>query len=508
MLRNLSIDEKEQKFKYLSKSARQKAEVYSLNQFYFTKFPGIEPEKFNQVIRKTVREIRKDGCRRFPDNLFRFFNAQQRRKRFNLAPGTMFKIDIYDQVSLKLIGSFNTTNFMKYSTKDLANYFNSHYIIHIYDPKPMPKDLVHKNGNLKDFFNINIDNISISSNISRYQGYQILNKIKNEEVKLYRSKTEKVNVLNWTQTIPQMKNKQMGIRRSALHLALGIYKIKIGNQEEVEGYLISLNDKGPMVIFDGKTVESSNSSIQLELGEKFIETEKKGVGVVRENEKFIKLVNGKLVPELLSIQFERNCGVAPFFTPGRVLHPKDEKSNPKKKNTYHGEFKILNNFVNQVGLFEHPDKTAITGELFLLSEKTPCYGCLDVLWNQFNAHFPNIKLKYNFIYGIRASETGFQKMDIERENSPIVVPDTQEERAVGFSQHSEFLLTDILSEDEITSYLSTFKRYTDMKNYSFHAETELKNYSNLAEMFKKFNFPYDEQSSPPDPLAPNCPPSS
>jgi hypothetical protein len=485
MLRNPSIDEKEQKFKYISKSARQKAEVYSFNKFYyFTKFPGIEPEKFNQVIRKTVREIRKDGSRRFPDNLFRFFNAQQRRKRFNLAPGTMFKIDIYDRVSLKLIGSVDTTNFTKSCTKDLANYFDSNYIIHIYDPKPMPKDLVHKNGNLKDFFNI--DNISISSNISRYQGYQILNKIKNEEIKLYRSKTDKVNILNWTQTIPQMKNKQMGIRGSALHLALGIYKIKIGNQEEVEGYLISLNDKGPMVIFDGKTVESSNSSIQLELGENLIETEKKGVVL----EKFIKSMNEKRVPELLSIQFER--GIAPFFTPGIVLHPKDEKFNHKKKNSYHGEFKILNNFVNQLGLFEHTDKTEITGEIFILSEKTPCYGCLDVLWNQFNDHFPNIKLKYNFIYGIRASETGFQKMNVDRENSPIVVPETQEEREVGFSQHSEFLLTDILSEDEITSYLSTFKRYNDMKNYSTFAETEMKNYSNFAEIFKKFNFPYDE----------------
>ncbi len=62
MLRNPSIDEKEQNFKYLSKSACQKAEVYSFNKgFYFTKFPGIEPKKCIQVIRKTVREIRKNG---------------------------------------------------------------------------------------------------------------------------------------------------------------------------------------------------------------------------------------------------------------------------------------------------------------------------------------------------------------------------------------------------------------------------------------------------------------
>ena len=79
---------------------------------------------------------------------------------------------------------------------------------------------------------------------------------------------------------------------------------------------------------------------------------------------------------------------------------------------------------------------------------------------------------------------------------------------MGFSQHSEFLLTDILSEDEMTSYLSTFKRYNDMKNYSNFAETEMKNYSNFAEIFKKFNFPYDEKSSPPDPLAPNFSPSN
>ncbi|MHA1610502.1 MAG: deaminase domain-containing protein [Promethearchaeota archaeon] len=487
MLRNPSIDEEEQKFKYLSKSARQKAEVYSFNKgFYFTKFPGIEPEKFNQVIKKTVREIRKDGGRKLPDNLFRFFNAQQRRKRFNLAPGTMFKIDIYDRVSLKLIGGANATNFAKYTTKDLANYFNSYYIIHIYDPKPMPKDLVHKNGKLKDFFNI--DNISITSNISRYQGYQIFNKIKNEEIKLYRGKTNKVNVLNWKQTIPQMKNKQKGIRGSGLHFALGIYKIKIGNQEEVEGYLISLNDKGPMVIFDGKIVDSSNSSFQLELGENLIETDEKGIVL----EKFIKSKDEKFVPELLSIQFERD--VAAFFIPGIVLHPKDEKVNNKKNNRHHGEFKILNNFVNQLGLLEHDDKTEITGEIFILSEKTPCHGCLDVLWNQFNNHFPNIKLKYNFIYGIRASEAGFQKMNLDRENSPIVVPNTQEEREVGFSMHSEFLLTDILPEDEITSYLSSFKRYKDMKNYSNFDETEMKNYSNFAETFKKFNFPYDEKS--------------
>ena len=389
----------------------------------------------------------------------------------------MIKIDIYDQISLKLIECFDTTNATKYTTKYLANYFTANYIVHIYDPKPMPKDLIHKNAKLKDIFNIG--NIKISSNISRYQGYQIINKIKNEEIKLYRSKTDKVNVLNWTQTIPQMKNKQMGIRGSALHLALGIYKIKIGNQEEVEGYIISLNDKGPMVIFDGKTVESSNSSIQLELGENLIETDKKGVVL----EKFIKSMNEKLVPELLSIQFERD--IAPFFKPGMVLHPKDKKFNPKKKNSYHGEFKILNNFVNQLGLFEHTDKTEITGEIFILSEKTPCYGCLDVLWNQFNGHFPNIKLKYNFIYGIRASETGFQKISLDRENYPIVVPDTFFLREKGFSKHSEILLTDILPNDEITIYLSSFKRYKEMKKI-------IEKYSDFAETFKKFNFPYDE----------------
>lgn len=472
-LRNPSMNEKEQNFNYLSKSARQNAGVYSYNEgFYFTRFPGIEPKKFNQVITKTIREIRKDGESGFPDNLFKFFNAQQRRKRFNLAPSTMIKIDIYDRISLKLIGCFDKTNATKYSTKDLASYLNSYYIIHIYDPKPMPKDLVHKNGKLQDFLNVNI---SISSNISRYQGYQILNKIKNEEIKLYRSKTDKVNVLNWKQIIPQMKNVQMGMRGSTLHLAIGIYKIKIGNQEEVEGYIVSLNDKGPMVIFNGKTVESSNSKYRLELGEMLIETDKKGIV----SEKFIKSLNEKIVPELTSIQFERE--IAPFFMPRTVLHPRDDNVNITKNNSQHSEFKILNNFVNQLGLFEHTDKTAITGEIFILSEKSPCYGCLDVLWNQFNEDFPNIKLKYNFVYGIRASEKGFHKMNLEIENSPVIVPNTQAEREAGFSRHSEFLLIDILHEGEIASYLSSFKRYNEILS-SF----------NFVETFKKLNFPYDE----------------
>ncbi len=480
MPKNPSSDEKEQKFLYLSKSARQKAEVFAYNKgIYFTKFSGIEPQKFNQVIRKTVREIQKDGEKESPTTLFRFFNAQQRRKRFNLAPGTMVTIDIYDRVSLKLIGNLDTTNTTKNTTKDLVNYFNSHFIIHIYDPKPMPTDLVHKNGTLKDFFHI--DTISLSSNISRYQGYQILNKIKKTEIKLNRSETNKINVLNWHQTVPQIKHNQTGMRRSTLHLSMGIYKIKIGNQEEVEGYLISLNDKGSMVIFDGNTVESSNSGFQLELGENLIETDKKGMVP----EKYIISMNEKRVSEVSSIRFERD--IAPFFIPSFVLHPKDEnvKKTKNKKNRYHGEFKILNNFVNHLGLLEHTDKTEITGDLFLLSEKTPCYGCLDVLWNQFNAHFPNIQLKYNFIFGIRASDNGFQKIDVDLENSPIVVPNTHEERGEGFTQHSEFLLTDILPEDEISSYLASFPRYTDIKKF-------IGNYADFAEAFKKFNFPYDE----------------
>ena len=478
LLRNPSNDEKEHKFSYLKKSAQQKANVHSLSkEFYFTKFPGIEPEKLTQIIEKTIREIRKNGEKLVPDNLAKFFNAQQRRKRFNLAPGTMFKIDIYDQISLKLIESFDTINYTNYNTKDLVNYFNSHYIVHIYDPKPMPKDLVHKNVKLNDFFNIN--KISISCNISRYQGYQIINQIKNEEIKLYKSKTNKVNVLNWIQTIPQIKNAQIGMRWSALHLAIGIYKIKIGNQEEVEGYIISLNDKGPMVIFDGKNVESSNSPSQLELGVNLIETNKKGIVP----EKFIKSLDEKIVPELSSILFEKDLD--PVFKPNLILHPNDEKVNAKKNNRQHGEFKILNNFANHLGLSEHRDKTEITGEVFILSEKTPCYGCLDVLWNQFNDHFPNIKLEYNFIYGIRPAENGFRKINLDKENSPIAVPNTQEEREEGFSKHSEFLLTDILPEDEISSYLSSFKRYNDMKQF-------IENYSDFAETFKKFNFPYDE----------------
>ncbi|QEE17378.1 deaminase domain-containing protein [Promethearchaeum syntrophicum] len=478
LLRNPLIDEKEQFFKYLSKSACQKAEVYSFNEgFYFTKFPGIEPKKCIQITRKTVREIRKNARKKFPDNLFRFFNAQQRRKRFNLAPGTMIKIDIYDRVSLKLIGCFYTGKATNYNTKDLTNYFNSKCIIHIYDPKPMPKDLVHKDGQLKDFFNI--ENISISSSISRYQGYQVINKIKNEEIKLYRSKSNKVNVLNWKQTIPQMRNKQTGMRGSTLHLAFGIYKIKIGNQEEIEGYIISFNDKGPMVIFDGKNVESSNSRFQLELTEKYIETDKKG----NVPEKVIKSMDEKNIPELSSIHFEKE--LTPFFIPKTVLHPKDDKINYKKTNSQHSEFKILNNFVHQLGLLEHNDKTEIRGELFILSEKNPCYGCLDVLWNQFNEHFPNIKLKYNFIYGIRASENGFQRINLDIENSPIVVPSTKEEREEKFSIHSEFLLPDIIHGEEITSYLSSFRGYNEIKK-------SIENYSNFAETFKKFNFPFNE----------------
>ena len=480
MPKNPSSDEKEQKFLYLSKSARQKAEVFAYNKgIYFTKFSGIEPQKFNQVIRKTVREIQKDGEKESPTTLFRFFNAQQRRKRFNLAPSTMVTIDIYDRVSLKLIGHLDTTNTTKNTTKDLVDYFNSHYIIHIYDPKPMPKDLVHKNSTLKNCFHI--DNISLSSNISRYQGHQILNTIKNTEIKLNRSEASKVKVLNWNQTVPQMKHKQTGIRGSTLHLSMGIYKIKIGSQEEVKGYLISLNDKGSMVIFDGNTVESSDSGFQLELGEKLVETDKNGMVP----EKCISSMNEEMVPEVSSIRFERD--ITPFFIPSFVLHPKDENVNKKKnkKNSYHGEFKILNNFVNYLGLREHTDKTKITGELFLLSEKTPCYGCLDVIWNQFNAHFPNVQLKYNFVFGIRATDNGFQKIDVDLENSPIVVPNTHEEREDGFTQHSEFLLTDILPENDITSYLSVFPRYSEIKKF-------LENYADFAEAFKKFNFPYDE----------------
>ena len=104
MLKKPSIGEKEQIFIFLSESARKKADVYSFNEgFYFTKFPGIELEKCHQIIEKTLREIRKDGSKSDPSNLHKFFNAQQRRKRFNLPPVVMLKIDIYNRNSLKLI---------------------------------------------------------------------------------------------------------------------------------------------------------------------------------------------------------------------------------------------------------------------------------------------------------------------------------------------------------------------------------------------------------------------
>ena len=434
MMRESLIDEKEHIFTYLSPSVRQIADVHCYNkEFYFTKFPGIEPEMFNQVLRKTIREIRKNGMDQIPDNLSRFFNAQQRRKRFNLAPGVWFNIDIYDKVSLKLIIGLDKTNYMEYDTKYLVNHFNSLNIIHIYDPKPMPKDLFHKNAKLKDF----------NSDISRYHGYQILNRIRNEEINLHG-----INLLNWNQTIPLMKIKEIGMRKTSLHLAVGAYKIKIGNQEEQEGYIISFNDKGPMVVFDGNNVESSNLKYQLEL-------------VCGFPEKNILSKNEKIIPELSSISFEREN--TPIFMHGAVLHPKDERFSHKKDNSQHSEFKILNNFVHQLRLLEINDNAEITGELFILSEKNPCYGCLDLLWNQFNAQYPNITLKYKFVYGICASENGFEKIDLEKENTPIVVPNTQEERNVGFLRHSEFLLEEVIPNDEIYLYLSAFKRFEEMK---------------------------------------------
>jgi putative deaminase of polymorphic toxin system len=467
------------------------AAIYSCNEgIYFTKFPGIELEKCVQVICKTIREIRKDGDRLVPCNLKMFFNAQQRRKRFNLPPSSTITIDIYEKNSLKLIERYNTNKSTNCTTKDLVSYFNSANIIHIYDPNPITKDFVQKNGNLKDF--LNIDKFIINSNISRFQGYQILNIIKNREIKCNRSETERVNLLNWKNTIPQMKDKHIGMRRTALHLALGIYKIKIGNQKWGEGYLISFNDKGPMVVFDGKMVECSTSRFQLELSENLIETDKHGIvpdkrGIVPDkipkSQISLKPLGEKMVPDVSSIRFERKPDS--FFTTGLVLPPEDEKANKTKKNSYHGEFKILNNFVNQLKLCEVKDKTEITGELFILSEKTPCYGCLDVVWNQFNEHFPNIELKYNFIYGIRVSENGFQKINLEIKNSPIIVPSTREERSEKFTKHSEFLLTNISSEDDITAYLSSFRRYNEMKKF-------IEKYSDFAEQFKRFNFPYDE----------------
>ncbi|UYP46020.1 hypothetical protein NEF87_002305 [Candidatus Lokiarchaeum ossiferum] len=473
-----SIDEKEQLFNFLSESTCQNENVYFFDSiFYFTIFPGLEPKRCVQVIQKTVREIRKDGECSVPENLFKFFNAQQRRKRFNLSPGCLIRIDVYSRASLKLIGRFDPTPAIKITTQDLGTYFNTEYLIHFYDPHPMPKDFVHKNAKLENLFTL--DNISIGSNISRYQGYQIFNTIKNTELKLYKRDNDYVNLLNWHQTIPQIRNTQTGMRGTTLHLSIGIYKIKIGNREEVEGYLISFNDKGPMVILDGKKVVSSNSSYQLELIKQLHEMETKG----SVTEKCIKPKNEEIVPHISSLWFEQD--LVPIFTPNLVLHPHDVKANPKKKNNYHSEFKILNNFVSQLGLLEHEDKTEITGELFILSEKTPCYGCLDVLWNQFNELFPNINVKYNFVYGFRASKDGFQKIDPTIENSPIIVPNTQEKRQMGFLRHSEFLLTEIHEADVIVSYLSSFERYAEMKKY-------IAKYSDFAETFKKFAFPFDE----------------
>lgn len=457
---------------------------------YFTKFPGIDLPKCQQVMRKTLRELRKNAKNVVPDTLVRFFNAQQRRKRFNLAPGTNVVIDIYEQVTLQVIAHFNTATASKITTAHLVEFFNSKYIAHFYDPNPMPKDFIHKNGDLQSF--LHLDHIPITPNMSRSQGYHILEKIRQGEIQLEQHQANQnhcVNVLNWSQTFPQLIQNSLGMRGTTLHLSFAFYKIKIGTHDPCEGYLISFNDKGPRVILDGKNVESTNHKIQLVLTEDLSDSEKTHYSPAKSKKpkKSIKRIpspqsrKAEIVLGLSLIHVDKE--IPPYFQSKTKLHPKDENFNPRKTNRYHSEFKILNNLVEHLGLGNYSDPADITGELFLFSEKTPCYGCLDVIWNQFNAHFPNITLKYNFAYGIRAADHGFHTMQLDRENFPIMVPDTIEYREKGFQIHSAFLLTPIRTYDEIMSYLSSFQQFASIKPF-------LAKYCDFAETFKNFHFPF------------------
>ncbi len=154
MVKNPLVEEGE-KFEPEKRWNIFKAHTYGRHRnIYFGKFPTADPESFHENTKILISRLK--GQMWIPwmrtQSLYNFFNMPWNRELFNLPENRNFKVDIYDKISLKKIGSLDCTreNKLNHTIGTLWSYFQSYYIIHIYDPLTDPVTYIFYFLNVKE----------------------------------------------------------------------------------------------------------------------------------------------------------------------------------------------------------------------------------------------------------------------------------------------------------------------------------------------------------------------